>query len=432
MMPLPGCPESGDTVSTGMRANTRRAFLTSCGAAFAIACRSSETVSALPPVRAITSGPKHHWFGYYDKLEFDPQNCRVLGMEVGFEHRSPRVDDEIRIGMVDLADGDRWTDLGSSTAWGWQQGCMLQWIPGSADDVIWNDREDGGYVSRILNVGTGKMRTIPSAVYALGPDGTWAVSTDFRRLNDTRPGYGYVGIADPNADVLTPEDEGIWKVNLATGDRELLFSVAQAAAVPNPHEDTSGLKHYFNHLLVSPDGARLIFLHRWRYPAGSSRRFGTRMFTIGSDGSDPHVLDPYGKTSHFIWRDPEHVLAWAWHPSRGEKFYLYRDRTEEAEAVAPEVMPRNGHCTYLPGSDWILNDTYPDENRLQHPYLYEVSSGRRVPLGHFLSPPEYKGEWRCDNHPRFSPDGTKVVIDSPHGGNGRQLYLIDIAGIVGT
>ena len=417
-------------MSSGMQANTRRAFLTSCGAAFAIACRSSETVSALPPVRAITSGPKHHWFGYYDKLEFDPQNRRVLGMEVGFEHRSPRVDDEIRIGMVDLADGDRWTDLGSSTAWGWQQGCMLQWIPGSADDVIWNDREDGGYVSRILNVGTGKMRTIPSAVYALGPDGTWAVSTDFRRLNDTRPGYGYVGIADPNADVLAPEEEGIWKVDLATGDRELLFSVAQAAAVPNPHEDTSGLKHYFNHLLVSPDGARLIFLHRWRYPAGSGRSFGTRMFTISSDSSDPHVLDPYGKTSHFIWRDPEHVLAWAWHPARGEKFYLYRDRTEEAEVVAPEVMPRNGHCTYLPGNRWILNDTYPDENRLQHPYLYEVSSGRRVPLGHFLSPPEYKGEWRCDNHPRFSSDGTKVVIDSPHGGNGRQLYLIDVERIV--
>ena len=26
----------------------------------------------LPPVRQITRGPKHHWFGYYDKLEFDP------------------------------------------------------------------------------------------------------------------------------------------------------------------------------------------------------------------------------------------------------------------------------------------------------------------------------------------------------------------------
>ena len=63
------------------------------------------------------------------------------------------------------------------------------------------------------------------------------------------------------------------------------------------------------------------------------------MFTVGSDGSRPHVLDPYGKTSHFIWRDPQHVLAWAWHPSHGSKFYLFRDGTDEAEVVAPDVMP---------------------------------------------------------------------------------------------
>lgn len=407
---------------------TRRSFLASCGAGLGLACRGSESVP-LPPVRAITSGPQFHWFGYYDKLEFDPDSRRVLGMEVDFEHRSPRADDEIRIGMVDLADGDRWTDLGSSTAWGWQQGCMLQWIPRSSEEVIWNDREDGRYVSRILNVATSEMRTLPSAVYALAPDGKWAVTTDFRRLNDTRPGYGYAGIADPNTDVLAPGDVGVWRVDLATGQRDLLFSVAQAAAIPDPYNDTSGLKHYFNHLLVSPDGARLIFLHRWRSPDGSGR-FGTRMFTVGSDGSDPYVLDPHGRTSHFIWRDPEHVLAWARHPSHGEKFYIYRDRTEAVEVVAPEVMLLNGHCTYLPGNRWILNDTYPDQDRLQHPYLYEVSTGRRVPLGNFLSPPEYTGEWRCDTHPRFSPDGKKVVIDSPHGGNGRQLYLIDISGIV--
>jgi Tol biopolymer transport system component len=33
-------------------------------------------------------------------------------------------------------------------------------------------------------------------------------------------------------------------------------------------------------------------------------------------------------------------------------------------------------------------------------------------------------------HPRFSRDGRSVTIDSPHLG-GRQIYLIDIRGIVG-
>jgi len=95
-------------------------------------------------------------------------------------------------------------------------------------------------------------------------------------------------------------------------------------------------------------------------------------------------------------------------------------------------MTQNGHCSYLPGNRWILCDTYPDkQQRNQHPYLFHVADGKRYPLGHFHCPPEYAGEWRCDLHPRFSPDGKKVVIDSPHGGNGRQMYLIDISSIVG-
>src|SRR5690349_4584272 len=103
-------------------------------------------------VRAITRGPKFHWFGYYDKWQFDPTDRYVLGMEVGFEHRSPTPEDTIRLGMIDLHDNDRWTDLGETKAWCWQQGCMLQWLPGSQDEVIYNDRDGGQYVSRILNV----------------------------------------------------------------------------------------------------------------------------------------------------------------------------------------------------------------------------------------------------------------------------------------
>jgi hypothetical protein len=402
----------------------RRQFLAS------LASPALAAPAAPAPVRAITQGPKHHWFGYYDKLEFDPTGRYVLGMEVDFEHRSPRASDKIKVGMVDTQDGDRWIELGDTTAWNWQQGCMLQWLPRSRDEVLWNDRSGGEFVCHILNVKTGRKRTIPSPVYALSPDAKWAITCDFRRLNDKRPGYGYAGIADPNKDVAAPDDSGIWKVDLATGKRSLLISVADAARIPYPGGYSKGALHWFNHLLVSPDGRRFIFLHRWRGDKEGSG-FSTRMFTAGADGKDLYVLDPYGKTSHFIWRDPQHVLAWAWHPSHGDQFYLYRDRTGQVEVVGKGVMVVNGHCTYLPGNRWILNDTYPDKDRLQHVYLYDTKSGERHALGDFYSPKEYTGEWRCDTHPRFSPDGRKVVIDSPHGGNGRQLYLLDIRAIAG-
>ena len=60
----------------------------------------------------------------------------------------------------------------------------------------------------------------------------------------------------------------------------------------------------------------------------------------------------------------------------------------------------NGHNTYLPirGTEWILNDTYPDKARIQTPYVYNVGNGQRIDIGKFLSPKEYAGEWRCDLH----------------------------------
>lgn len=398
----------------------RRLFLS--GAASTLLLRADA------PVRAITKGPKHHWFGYYDKLEFDPTGRYILSNQVDFEHRSPQAGDEIQVGMIDLQDNDRWIELGKSHAWNWQQGCMLQWLPGSRDEVIWNDRVDGQFVSHIRNVRTGKTRTLPGPVYSISPDAKWAVSPDFRRLNQMRPGYGYAGVPDPFESELAPENAGIWRMDLKTGKQKLLLSFADAVKVPNLHspwEPTA--KHWFNHLLHSPDGDRFIFLHRWRGPRQGAG-FGTRMFTVNGSGKDLFVLDPHGGTSHFIWRDSTHVLAWAKHPSHGEKFYLYQDKTELVEVVGKEVMTLNGHCTYLPGNKWILNDTYP-QKELQSLYLYEVATGRRIPLGEFRSAPPYRGEFRCDLHPRFSPDGKKIAIDSAHGGTGRQIHLVDISGV---
>ena len=401
-----------------MTETTRRTFLASAAAGVLAA-------QTQPQARAITRGPRFHWFGYYDKLNFDPSGRYVLANEVDFEHRSPKADDRIRVGMVDTGDGDRWIELGESHAWNWQQGCMLQWLPGSKSEVIWNDRQDGRFVAHILDVKTHKRRTLPAPIYTLNPDGRTAIYPDFRRLNDTRPGYGYAGLPDPNFEKLIPDDAGIWRLNLVTGKSELLIPFSEAAKIPyKRNAPRDGAKHWFNHLLYNTDGSRFIFLHRWKAPG--DRTFSTRMFTAAANGKDLYVLDPWGETSHFIWRDARHVLAWAWHPSQNNKFYLYEDKTGNVTAVGPTVMTVNGHCTYLPGNKWILNDAYPDKERLQQLYLYEVATGKRVGLGSYLEPKEYAGEWRCDLHPRSSPDGKRVAIDSTHGGNGRQVYIVPV------
>lgn len=415
---------------------SRREFLAAAGVATlgavagrAVAAEQPVEFTANVPVRAITRGPKFHWFGYYDKFEFDPSGRRVLAMEVDFEGRSPRADDVIHVGMVDVQDGDKWIELGTSRAWNWQQGCMLQWLPGSTSTVVWNDRQEDHFVCHVLDVESGKRRTLPAPIYALSPDGKWAVAPDFRRLNDCRPGYGYAGLPDPNANVLAPEDAGIWKMDMETGKQSLLLSFADVAKFPQPGGYSKNAKHWFNHLLVSPDGTRFEFLHRWRGEA-EGKGWKTRQFTAGADGKDLYLINASGLVSHFIWRDATHILAYAgWNNTKEWRCQLFEDHTGKAELVEG-MLPVDGHCTYLPGNQWILCDTYAgSKNRNQNPYLLNVATKKIVELGRFRSPPEYTGEWRCDTHPRCSRDGKWAAIDSPHHG-GRQIYLLDLRSVV--
>jgi hypothetical protein len=344
----------------------------------------------LPPARAITRGPKYHWFGYYDKLQFDPTSRYALGVEGTFEHRLPSANDTLRIGMVDLADKDRWIDLGETRAWSWHQTCMLQWLPGSKTEIIYNDREADRFVSRILNVQTGKSRTLPLPIYCVSPDARWAIVNDFRRSSYMRPETGYAGLPDPHMDSPAPEQSGIWRMDLQSGKHELIVSLAQVVGIPHREPYSRGAVHYFDHLLFAPDGQRFAFFQRWRGEA-EGRGFSTRMLTADSRGGNVRVLDPYGKTSHYIWRDPKTILVWMSHPSHGSKFYLIDEPSGKAQVFAPEKMPVNGHASYLPGKRYIVSDTYPDEKRLQHTYLFDTRTNNRHELGHFHSPTKYAG-----------------------------------------
>ncbi len=395
-----------------------------------VAAEIEELTAPTPPVRAITRGPKAHWFAYYDKLQFDPTGRYVLGMQVDFEDRNPKPDDVVRVGMVDLQDGDRWIELGESRAWNWQQGCMLQWIPGTDAQVLWNDREGDRFVTRILDVKTRETRTLPLPVYAVAPDGKSAVSADFARVHDQRPGYGYVGLPDAHAEEDAPATSGVWWMDLATGEHRLVFSTADALKVGAPSADWTGAKHALYHLLYSPDGKRVAMVHRWAKRGGE--RFSSRLLTIDPQGGEPRVVHPGRYVSHFWWRDPEHITAWAWHDSAGAQFYAFPERGGPPELIAPEAMREDGHVSYLPGNRFILNDTYPDVHLRQHPYLYDLVEKRRIPLGHFVSNTTRGGlDLRCDTHPRFSRDGGSVVIDSTHEGQ-RQMYLIDVRALTGA
>ena len=374
-------------------------------------------------MRAVTRGPKFHWFGYYDKDQIDATGRYLLAMEVDFERRSPKADDVIKIGMVDLQDGDRWIELTETRAWSWQQGCMLQWRPGSKTEILFNDREGDRFVCRVFDVKTRKMRTLPMPIGHVSPDGKLAVCSDYRRIQYIRAGYGYAGLPDPNLNVLAPDDVGAWLMDMDTGETKLVVTIAQLVKIPYA-KSTPKDKHYLSHFEWTPDGKRFSMFNRW---VGGVRGQPTRVFTAAADGSDLRLLSRWS-ASHWDWRDPEHMLFW------DGAYRIYKD---DGSGNPKQTLwhATNGHQSYIPrtNNQWLVTDTYPrGPKRKQTLYLFHLPTSRAVVLGRFHLPKMYAGEWRCDLHPRTSRDGKHIIIDSPHDGNGRQQYLFDISKVVGT
>jgi Tol biopolymer transport system component len=80
----------------------------------------------------------------------------------------------------------------------------------------------------------------------------------------------------------------------------------------------------------------------------------------------------------------------------------------------------------------MVCDTYPlGTDRLQELFLYHVETGARIDLGAFHAADRFTGDIRCDLHPRWSPDGKTISIDSVHEGS-RQIYLVDVSEAVLT
>lgn len=377
----------------------------------------------------VTRPPGHHFFGYYDKTPWNASGTRMLAMKSDFFDRNPHKDEALTLGTIDLEGDHAFEPFDRTLAWSWQQGTMLQWLGTRPEThAIYNTLDGDRYVAMIRDVRTGQTRTLPHSIYTVSSDGKQALTLDYERVNRLRPGYGYIALPERDPDNPAPEDKGIFWMDTDTGENRLIVSLAWAAAHhPAPHLTEQGGEHWFNHLLFNPSGTRFIFLHRWRNAGRKS--WWTRLYTANPDGSEIRLLSDSGMVSHFDWRDDHTILAWARTEEHGNHFYLIDDRTGEHTIFGGDVLTRDGHCSWSPDRRWVLNDTYPDKQRMQTLMLYHPQTNRRIDIGRFYQPPEiYHKPYRCDLHPRWNRDGTQVCIDSTHEGS-RQMYVIDVSDI---
>ena len=335
---------------------------------------------------AITSGPLEHLFAsYYGINSWSADQRYVTVLETPIKYRLPTENDPATLGLV-----------------------------------------EGKYVSIIMDVHTKqKIRTIPYPVCAVSPSGKEAVSINFSRLRTTRKSYGYGGNGqDARLSVQFPSDDGLFLLDLETGEAKLLVSIHDVKEqVPEVPEE--GIE-YFNHVLFSREGGRIFWLAR----AIPNRN--TTSFTVNRDGKNLQRCFPDGwGGSHFDWLSEDDLMITSKYKAESNAHVLFTVGQENYQRLGNGLLDYDGHGTFSPDGKWMVTDTYPGNGELneQKLYLMNMKTEAVLPLGRYVHPTEFRENGKdaqCDLHPRWSPKGNMIGFNSVNTGE-RQVYIIKLS-----
>lgn len=273
--------------------------------------------------------------------------------------------------------------------------------------IIFNDCKDSQFIARI-NSDTGEEKVIPCPIYGVDPTGTFSITLNFERCYWTRA-YSYANIRNEYWNKRIPEEDGIFYVNLETGEITRIVSINKVLEFDKIQDD--GLtSHWFEHIMLNPSGKRFAFYHRF----GSPDNFGGKIFTADIDGGNlwKHPAIEGTELSHLGWRDDEHYVLFTrpqkrvlYHWSKAEKkggikskliqlyrlmvkpfmpsrfiakatsstqFYaLTKDQSGVIGKLNNDALFQDGHPSFSKDSRFMLTDTYQDADNYRHLLLYD-------------------------------------------------------------
>jgi len=381
--------------------------------------------STISNLRRISPQDKaHYFFGYYDVPAFSKNNKLHLAHRVQFWDRLPREDDVVEIGFIERGKST-FTPLAQTTAWNFQQGSMLQWL-GDSNSIVFNVRDKSTFGSCVLDVSNGEKYFYDAPVANVDRQGRYALSINFSRMFDFRPGYGYAGIVDPWREKDHPEDDGIYLLDFRDGSVKLILSLQQIWEFSRQWLPETHQKILVNHITFNPSGTRFVALVRYFPVEGSDVRWKTLAITASADGGGMRAMkEGYTVASHYYWKNDEVLMIYA----AGEKdiqLYEWNDRTGEERALDPAFFLSDGHCSYSPDGRFVLYDSYPDQERYQHLSIFDLQDSPPLRLGKLYSYDKSDLDIRCDLHPRWNRVGDIVSLDSNHEGS-RQIYELSVS-----
>lgn len=398
---------------------------------------------------ASTPAAQASFFGFYDICPWSPVGSEVVLLTCPADY--------LQMPAGQVADVSIWNPqlntlrrVGGTAGWNWQHGARQRWLRDGS--ILFNDVRNGRQCSRVVSSQGATLRTYDISVSALHPNETYGVSANYARLSKLYATYGYGSATNAHIGDGADED-GMWRLDLRTGDVNLLLSYAE---ICNRLNLAYSPGMFVTHPDFAPSGSRFAFFLIQGGGAGTSL---IRLLVFEPD-SGALTLITGEKASHPAWIDDNRLWVWARESSAmkviarsgllalpgmgaavrlarkfqgtarnallSEGFFIYStNNRSERIRIAPTLLTADGHFSRHPVHELMLGDTYPDATGYLTLILYSLETGRRIDIARvFHGVATELPSLRCDLHPRWNRDGTLVSVDYCDNGV-RRMAIFD-------
>ncbi len=389
-------------------------------------------------IEQLTSGPGHHFFGYIGQCQTIPWNGTgqyILGLEIDRIDRMPKPEEAATVFIIDTHDGNKIIPLDKTHAWNPQQGTMFYWNPLAPENqFFFNDRDiETGKVFTVLYDITLRARVkeyryddAPIGNGGVAADGSAWLGINYGRLARLRLVTGYPEALDWSKDEIAPKDDGIFIIDIESGERRLLVSYHQLdhkLRVKNPDLNHDGL--FINHTLWNRGCDRVYFFAR----AGWNGQRGERInvpFTINADGS--------GLTMHEIhigghpeWGEGNIMIGSERHEDRSKDRQILYD-TDKMQIIGQlgnsDIFPKpEGDIALSPDAKWFVNGHA--ESSKNYYTIYSMADGR-FKRSEGINKGAYSGDIRIDPAPRWNRTNDAILVPGIAEDGTRQMFVIHV------
>jgi hypothetical protein len=367
-------------------------------------------------IEQISKSDDENFFGYYDKC---PENTK--GIILYNELKICKDNANKKKLNVVIQSGEEIIYKTPSHAWNYQQGCRAHWL--SDDKFVYNDFcfEKMRLIAKVVNISEGFSTITYDYPVQDSYNDTFYVSLNYHKLTELTPEYGYQDCyMHPETKLNAYDIDGIHICSYLTHKLIGFVSLAEIIELGSDECQSHNASHLVNHVMISPNGQKCIFIHRFFL---NGRRYD-RLILLDIYSMQLSILADNEMVSHCCWADDSTVIGFLRGNNGENRYWTINLETKEQASLEIEdkLSFSDGHPSVT--KEWMITDTYPNKARYQKLILLNRITNDATVLGEFLSNLKFSGGLRCDLHPRFSTTGNNIFFDSTFSGK-RKLYRLN-------